>query len=102
MIHRGFVRDTGHVVCRLHDRDRVVERLQIALQGTGTALVEPRTEPIDVICRQGVTDLVSKLEHRLGAQPAVEMVVEDRLRKRLDIGHDAMRGFVAYFTVNDA
>ena len=53
---------------RLHHRDGVVERLEIAHQRAGVGrLREPSAETVGVIRGEDVTDLVGELEHRRGA-----------------------------------
>ena len=74
----------GHPVQRLgglHDADGVRERLQVAHQRSAVrGGAEERRQLVDVGGGQLVVAvLVGQLEHRRGPQPAVEVVVQQRL-----------------------
>ena len=74
----------GHPVQRLgglHDPDGVRERLQIAHQRSAVrGGAEERRQLVDVGGGQlVVADLVGQLQHRRRPQPAVEVVVQQRL-----------------------
>ena len=79
----------GHPVQRLrrlHDADRVGERLQVAHQRSAVrGGAEERRQPVDVGGGQVVVaELLGQLQHRRGPQPAVEVVVQQRLGRPLD------------------
>ena len=74
----------NQVLLALHDGHGVAERRQVALEGAGIgALHEPVAQRLRVAGRQRVPDLAN-LDDRLRAQPAVEMVVQEGLRRHGD------------------
>ena len=79
-------RDPGDRVALLHDAGRVVERLEVELERLAVgAAAEPRRQLVDVGGRQAVVaELGGEVDHRRGAQAAVEVVVEERLRGARD------------------
>ena len=75
--------DALDVLGRLHHGERVLERRQVLQQVAGLgAGGEPRLQLVDVRRRQRPADLVGELDDRRRAQPAVEVVVQQRLRGR--------------------
>ncbi|MDR6096514.1 hypothetical protein QE454_000133 [Microbacterium sp. SORGH_AS454] len=70
----------------LHDADGHRELLEVILQRASVEVVrEPRFEALRVVGGQVEPDLVGQLEHRLRAQPAVEVVVQRDLRQIGDL-----------------
>ena len=64
----------------LHQDDRVPERLQIPLQGTGPALIEPIGKAGRIGCRQLLVAAIGGQFHdRLGPQRTIEMLVKEDL-----------------------
>ena len=80
-ILRALVGDPFDRVAVLHHADGVGERLEVEHEVVALgAAVEPRREVVDVGGRQGVVAvLAGQLDHGLRPQPAVEVVVEQRL-----------------------
>ena len=80
---------TGHPLDRLsvlHHRNGVVERLQVPLQRPGVRrLHKPLPELTGIGPRQLVPDLLRQLHHRLRPQPTIQMVVQQNLRRRLQL-----------------
>ena len=78
--------DPGQRRGGLHHRDRVVERLEVALQRAGVGgLGEPAAERLGVGRGQLVADLGGEVDDRLRPEPAVEVVVEQHLGRAQDL-----------------
>ena len=68
---------TAQALGGLHDRDGVLEGLQVALEGAGVGgLGEPGGQVIGVVRGQLVADLLGQLQHGGRAQSAVQVVVQ--------------------------
>ena len=67
----------------LHDRQRLLERLQVTHQRTRAGAVrEPGPERVCILCRKSlVANGLGELDDRLRAQSAVEVIVQQRLRR---------------------
>ena len=85
--------DPAQALGRLHDREGVVEGLEVAHERPGVgALAEPLAQAVGVAGRQpGIPDLVGDLDDGLRAQAAVEVVVQQRLGRAADPLVDAVR-----------
>src|SRR2546426_6446085 len=79
----ALVRDALERFLSLHDRDRVVEATQIERERPGrSARMEPTTELVRVRGRKArVADIPGELDDRRGTQAAIEMVVQQDLRR---------------------
>ena len=80
--------DPGERRLGLHHADRVVERLEVAHQGAGVGgLGEPPAERLGVVgaVREHVSARVGQLKDGLRAEPAVEVVVQQHLRRGSDL-----------------
>ena len=76
----------GQGVGLLHHRDGVVEGLEVALQRPRVGrLGEPATQRLGALRRELVPDLARELHDRRGTQTAVEVVVQQRLRRASDL-----------------
>ena len=73
-------------VARLHDRRRVAEPIEVQLERLAVgARREPPCQLVGIGRRQvAIADLRREVEHRLGPQAAVEMVVQEHLRRTCD------------------
>ena len=83
-VERGLTRDAVQRGRRLHHRERVLERRQVLEDVAGAG---PTREPRRELVRIGrgevrVSDRVGELDDRRGPQPAVEVIVEQDLRRR--------------------
>ena len=83
---RALGRDPGERPAGLHDADGVREGLEVALEGAGVGrLDEPAAERLGVGRGQRVVaGLGGQLDDRGRAQPAVEVVVQQRLGRAPD------------------
>ena len=82
-VQRALAGHPAHRLGPLHHPDGVREGLQVADQRAGVGgLPEPGAEGLGVTGGQlPVADLVGQLEHRLRSQPAVQVVVQEHLRR---------------------
>ena len=79
-VRRGLVGDAFDRLCGLHHRHRVDKGFEVPLEGTGTALVEPSTQGVDIGCGEYVATPIREFQHRFRPQTPVEMVVEHHQR----------------------
>jgi len=81
-IHHAFTGDPVQSVDRLHDGQCLAERLEIALERPRVGAVpEPGAERIGFLSRKTlVANGLGELNDRLGAQSAVEVIMQQRLR----------------------
>ncbi len=79
--------DPDQGVAGLHDADGVGEGLEVPLQRTGVGcLAEPGAEPVRVGLRElRVARGSGEFDDRAGAQPAVEVIVQQNLRRPADV-----------------
>lgn len=79
--------DPDERLAGLHHADGVREGLQIPFQGTGVGgLPEPDAELVGVgLGKPGVPGVPGEVDDRAGAQPAVEMVVQQNLGRPPDL-----------------
>ncbi len=83
-VDRGLVGDPMQRGLGLHHRERVLERREV-LENVARvgSTPEPRRELVNVRRRQlPVADRIGQLDDRLRPQPAVEVVVQQHLRRR--------------------
>lgn len=78
---RAFEGDPIQGLGSLHHRHRVRKRFQVALQRAAVRLgAKPTCQRVDVSCRQVVvSDLPGNVQHGGRPQPAVEVIVQQRL-----------------------
>jgi len=80
-----LVGDPGEALAGLHHGRRHVEGLQVVHERAGVGLVgEPVAEGGSIRRRQVQTDGLGELDDRLGAQTAVEVVVQRDFGQRVD------------------
>ena len=86
MVDDGLPRNADEVVARLHDSGGVREGLEVPHQiaGIGVLDKDPR-EFMRIRCRERVTNLTRKLDERVRAKTAVEVIMEDNLGKRANL-----------------
>ena len=80
-------RFAGHPLERcgsLEHRSGVGEGGEVGLERSRAALMEPRRELRGTFCRKRVTALGCELDHGLGPQAAIEVIVEERFWKLRD------------------
>ncbi len=81
-IEDAFPGDAFEPLGGLHDRDGVLERLEVALERSAVRrLPEPAGQAGLGVLREGVTALVGEVEDRRRTQATVEVVVEQNLRR---------------------
>ncbi|MNW55969.1 hypothetical protein D3C74_336640 [compost metagenome] len=84
-VEDGLAGDAREGLGRLHDGDGVVEGLEVAHERARVGrLDEPGAQRVRLGRGQVVPDRGGQLDDRRGAQPAVEVVVEDDLGERGD------------------
>ena len=69
--------DPAQIGRGLHDRDRVIEGLQVTLQRSGVRrLCEPLTKIIGIVGGQGMSDVGGQLDDRLWPEATIQMIME--------------------------
>ena len=85
-VDRALARNAAQRLLGLGHPDRVLEGLEVALERAGVRRIgKPLREGVGILRREaGVAELIREVEHRLGSQAAVEVVVQQHLGRAHD------------------